>query len=213
MSFLSRSLLVVGLSSLLTLALMVVFWEPVPPPAESPAIAPAEPMPPATQAPPPADVQPVRLSSVRDNEGADWVMSHPENVDGLTPEIRTTLFDAGCTIPTSGDRTNVITGALREPGMVDLAVLCVRDNRAAVYVFWGGQPGEPDVSSEDEYVPGTYIRTAAVADIRADVENSGAIDPGMPRRITHDGIALGQGCCATTQYWHRGRWRFFVTAN
>ena len=92
-------------------------------------------------------------------------------------------------------------------------MLCVRDNRAAVYVFWGAQPSDPDVSSEDEYYPGTSIRAASAPDIGAELDDYGAIDPGMPRQIRHDGLALGHGCCATTQYWHRGRWRYYVSAD
>jgi len=214
MTFLSRMALVIGGSVVITLLLMVVHWEPEPPaPVDTPVLAPTAAAPAAVEAEPAADIQHVRLGSVRDGEGTDWVMSHPEAVDGLTDDIRMILFDAGCVIPTSGQASNVVRAELREPGTADLAVLCVRDNRAAVYVFWGAQPSDPDVSSEDEYYPGTSIRAASAPDIGAELDDYGAIDPGMPRQIRHDGLALGHGCCATTQYWHRGRWRYYVSAD
>ena len=109
MTFLSRMALVIGGSVVITLLLMVVHWEPEPPaPVDTPVLAPTAAAPAAVEAEPAADIQHVRLGSVRDGEGTDWVMSHPEAVDGLTDDIRMILFDAGCVIPTSGQASNVV---------------------------------------------------------------------------------------------------------
>jgi hypothetical protein len=197
-----------GLSFVLTLLLMVIHWEPQPslapsevqtaPPTTTPAVAddpPGESM---------AGIQPVKDA---------WVMQDAADVEGLPDDVRMVLFDTGCLIPFSADSPNVIWGELKQAGQTDLAVLCIRDQRAAVYVFWGGNPAETDISTELDFIAGTSIRAARADDIRVEVTRDLPLDPGMPRRIRHDGIQVGVGCCTTTQYWHRGRWRSYVSAD
>jgi hypothetical protein len=94
-----------------------------------------------------------------------------------------------------------------------VAVLCVRGPSAAVYVFWGGNAGGSDIATLLDFIPGTIIRTARATDISVEVRRELPIEPGMPLQIRHDGIQLGSGCCTTTYYWHRGRWRSYVSAD
>jgi hypothetical protein len=214
MSFLSRVLFVIGLSIVMTAVLMVIHWEPerpvartaveMPPPA--PIAASAEPA--IEQA---AAVQTATAESVYGEERIDWVMQDAQEIEELPTGVRSAL--AGCVIPRAPEFPNVISAALKQVGQTDLAVLCVRGPRAAVHVFWGGNPAGAEVATDFDFIPGTYIRTALAADIGVEVRRELPIEPGMPLRIHHDGIQLGNGCCSTTHYWHRGRWRSYVSGD
>lgn len=214
MSLLSRVLIVIGLSFVMTLLLMVIHFEP------ERRVAPLT----AGSPPPllvlvtataveksPEHIQTAQDISLRDTDGADWTMAKVEDIAALSSDIRAAL--TGCLVPRSPDVPNIISAELKRAGQTDLAVLCVRDQRAAVYVFWGGEPGAPDIATEVEFIPGISIRAATADTIRVEVTRELPLDPGMPNRIRHDGIQLGHGCCATTQYWHRGRWRSYVSAD
>lgn len=213
MSFLSRVLVIIGLSFLMTVILMVIHWEPeraVPRTiAETPSAPAAAATEPTIQRA--TDVQTPATGAFRDNEGIDWVMRDIQDVEGVPAEIRTAL--AGCLVPRSPEFPNVITGEFKQAGQRDLAALCVRGPRAAVYVFWGGHPEGAEIATDFDFIPATYIRLARAADIGVEVRRELPIEPGMPLRIRHDGIQLGNGCCATTYYWHRGRWRSYVSAD
>ena len=111
------------------------------------------------------------------------------------------------------DSPNVITGQFRQAGQTDVAVLCVRGPSAAVYVLSGGTEGGADIATLLDFIPGTVIRTARATDISVEVRRELPLEPGMPLQVRHDGIRLGNGCCATTYYWHRGRWRSYVSAD
>ena len=205
MTFLSRLLVVVALSVVMTLILMLIHWEPersVAPVVDS--VTTASPVPVAPMPEPTiqhaADVRSVTLESMLD----------AGDIEGLPTEIRAAL--AGCAVPVSPGSPNVISGEFKQPGQTDLAVLCVRGPQAAVYVFWAGHPDNAEVVTEFDFIPATFIRTARATDIRFQLSGEVPIEPGMPLRVRHDGIEVGNGCCATTHYFHRGRWRSYVSA-
>lgn len=213
MSFLSRVLVVVGLSFVMTLILMVILWEPErPAPVHAVQTAPldllAKPEPRIQRA---TDVRTASNKPSRDADGIEWTMRDAREIEGLPAEARTAL--AGCVVPRSADFPNVITGQFKQAGQTDVAVLCVRGSSAAVYVFSGGTAGGADIATLLDFIPGTVIRTAREADITVEVKRELPIEPGMPLQIRHDGVQLGNGCCATTYYWHRGRWRSYVSAD
>ncbi|MDO8677537.1 MAG: hypothetical protein Q7R30_03105 [Acidobacteriota bacterium] len=227
MSFLKRVVVIIGLSLVMTLLLMVIHWEPERPvaPAAAETTGPA----PAAAGPEPllvraADVRHATDASSHDNDGVGWVMEDVQNIEGLSMEIRAAL--AGCAVPRSPDLPNIISGKFRQAGEsrgpqrgsragveADLAVLCVRGPYAAVYVFWAGHAADAEIATEVEFIAGRSIRAARAADIRVEVTRDLPIEPGMPLTIRHDGIQLGGGCCATTYYWHRGRWRSYDSAD
>lgn len=213
MSFLSRVLVVVGLSFVTTLILMVILWEPErPAPVNVVETAPldllAKPEPRIHRA---TDVRTASSRPSHDEDGIEWAMQDAREIDGLPAEARTAL--TGCVVPRSPAFPNVITGQFKQAGQTDVAVLCVRGPSAAVYVFSGGTPGGADIATLLDFIPGTVIRTARATDISVEVRRELPIEPGMPLQIRHDGIQLGNGCCATTHYWHRGRWRSYVSAD
>jgi hypothetical protein len=201
---------VIGLSFVMTLILMVIHSEP------EPSVAlPVETTPPVPIAarPEPTIERATHLTRSEDSseeDGVDWVMQDARDVEELPADIREAL--AGCAVPRAPGLPNVISGKFKQAGQTDLAVLCVRGPRAAVYVFWGGAAGD-EIATDVDFIPGTYIRTAREADIGVEVRRELPIEPGMPLRIRHDGIQLGNGCCATTHYWHRGRWRAYESAD
>ena len=214
MSFLKRIIVVIGLSVVMTVLLMAILWEPERPVAATvaettrpdPAAARLEPV--LVRA---TDVRHATEASFRDNEGVGWVMADVQTIEGLSMEVRAAL--AGCAVPRSPAFTNVVSAELKQAGQADLVVLCVRGQHAAVYVFWAGLAADAEIATEVEFIAGTSIRAARAADIRVEVARDLPIEPGMPRTIRHDGIQLGGGCCATTYYWHRGRWRSYVSAD
>jgi len=213
MSFLSRVLLIISLSFVMTLVLMVILREPERPgPALVVETAPldllARPVPRIHRA---TDVQTAASKSSTDADGVDWTMQDARDIDGLPAEAMTAL--AGCVVPRSPGFANIIFGEFKQAGQTDVAVLCVRGPSAAVYVFWGGNAGGADLATLLDFTPGTVIRTARATDISVEVRRELPIEPGMPLQIRHDGIQLGNGCCATTYYWHRGRWRSYVSAD
>jgi hypothetical protein len=213
MSFLSRALVVIGLSFVTTLVLMVIHWEPErPAPVNIVETAPldllAKPEPGIHRA---TDVRTAASKALHDGDGVDWTMQDARDIDGLPAEARAAL--AGCVVPRSPEFPNVISGQFKQAGQTDVAVLCVRGPSAAVYVFWGGNAGGADLATLVDFIPGTVIRTARAADISVEVRRELPIEPGMPLQIRHDGIQLGNGCCPTTYYWHRGRWRSYVSAD
>lgn len=212
-SFLSRVLVVVGLSVLMTLILMVIHWEPEPAVARDPVAS----TPPAAVAARPEPVLQLAADSgpqareEQDEEVIGWVMRDVQEIDELPAGVRASL--SGCVVPRSPGLPNVISGTFKQAGQTDLAVLCVRGLQATVYVFWAGAPSGAEIATEFDFIPRTYIRTAQLADIEVEVRRELPLEPGMPLRIRHDGIVLGNGCCATTKYWHRGRWRSYVSAD
>jgi hypothetical protein len=214
MSFLSRLLFVIGVSVLMTGVLMVIHWEPESPVADA-VVETTQPPPIAAGAEPTieraAAVQTATTESVYGEERIAWLMQDAQEIEELPASVRAALI--GCVIPRAPAFPNVISAAFKQAGQTDLAVLCVRGPRAAVYVLWTGNPGAAELVTEFDFVPGTYIRTALAADIGVEVRRDLPIEPGMPLRIRHDGIQLGNGCCSTTHYWHRGRWRSYVSGD
>jgi len=226
-SFLSRVGLVIGLSFLMMVILMVIHWEPERPVARAAAET-AAPAPIAASTEPTVQrataVQTATTESAYGDVRIDWVIQDAQATDELPAGVREAL--AGCVIPRSAGFPNVISGKFKQAGEsrgpqrgsrdgveVDLAVLCVRGEHATVYVFWAGNPSDVEIAMDFDFIPATYIRTAQLADIEVEVRRELPIEPGMPLRIRHDGLQLGNGCCATTHYWHRGRWRSYVSAD
>ena len=201
MSFLKRVLLIIGLSVTFTTFLMVIYWEPERAVERLPVQEMTVPRAPS--------VAPVIYRSAAVRTGTT-PLRDAADIDALPADVRGAF--AGCLVPAS-EPLSVILGEFKQAGQVDLAVLCVRGPIAAVYVLWGGRPDVPELAAEFDFIPGAFIQTAPAADIGERVKAELPIEPGMPLKIRHDGIQLSGGCCATTYYWHRGRWRSYVSAD
>jgi hypothetical protein len=136
--------------------------------------------------------------------------AHPEIVRLAPrdfPRMPATVADdahrRGCTIPqayTNPRPHNVISGRFRDRNHMDWAVLCSRDGRSAILIYWSGSPG--DVAELADLADGTYdigggrsgygrfIATARPARIEHNCRVSEAPSPECPV-ITHDGIDDG----------------------
>ena len=153
MSFLSRVLLIIGLSFVMTLILMVILWEPERPSPVNVVETPpldllAKPEPRIRRA---TDVRTASSKPSRDGDGVEWTMQDAREIEGLPAEARTAL--AGCVVPRSPDFPNVVTGQFKQAGQTDVAVLCVRGPGAAVYVF-SGAPGRGRYCDPARFQPG-----------------------------------------------------------
>lgn len=66
----------------------------------------------------------------------------PREFPALPPTISSKLVKMGCTIPQpsyfSKNKSNVIVGSFAQRGQKDFAVLCSRNGKSHVQVFWGG---------------------------------------------------------------------------
>lgn len=76
----------------------------------------------------------------------------PADFDSLPPAVTRALLDRGCTIPQAcwaiPEPHNVIRGRFARPDQEDWAVLCSRDGRLTILVFWSGAAS--DVTELDE---------------------------------------------------------------
>jgi hypothetical protein len=148
----------------------------------------------------------------------------PSALKQLSRSIVRKLEAQGCTIPQVDDpavgpiQTNVIHGEFARIGQVDWAVLCARDGRSTILVFWGGStscPGEIHDPLADRHPPGAGIEWSADRYIGAVTEGdlrgiSGPPDPGV---MKHQGIAdLMDSKMGTVYYCSEGQWRIVARA-
>lgn len=98
-------------------------------------------------------------------EGFDGhvVQLRPEVFVELPPRVRDALVERGCTIPqaygVSAEPHNVIRGIFRTLGQEDWAVLCSRDTRSSILIFWSGSSG--DVEEIGEADNATFMQVVA----------------------------------------------------
>ncbi len=214
MSFLSRVLLIIGLSFVMTLILMVILWEPERPAPVTVVETPpldllAKPEPRIHRA---TDVRTAASKPSRDEDGVEWTMQDARDIEGLPAEARTAL--AGCVVPRSARRSRTsFPGSSSRPAKPTWPCSASAGRAPRFTCSGAATAGGADIATLLDFIPGTVIRTARATDISVEVRRELPIEPGMPLQIRHDGIQLGNGCCATTYYWHRGRWRSYVSAD
>lgn len=84
----------------------------------------------------------------------------PTAFANLPPPIIAALEKQGCMIPQVYDEakpSNVITGSFANPGQSDWAVLCSRDGKSSLIVFWGGPsrcPPKPLEAADRDFLQG-----------------------------------------------------------
>jgi hypothetical protein len=83
----------------------------------------------------------------------------PKEFKELSPEVIKNLNDEGCQIPqTYVDKNshNVIKGEFAKKGQIDWAVLCSKNSKSVIHVFWGGPANCP--SKWGERSDSTYLQ-------------------------------------------------------
>ena len=143
----------------------------------------------------------------------------PSEFSTLPNAVRTELDRRGCTIPqvyTGGRPHNVVRGAFRRAGQVDVAVLCSRARTSAILVFRAGDPHDieeiaarPDADFLQVIAPGRigFSRAIGVASPDYIRERSRQYGGPLPPSLAHDGIndAFVEKA-SVVWYWHEGRW-------
>jgi len=144
--------------------------------------------------------------------------------------IRRALESRGCVIPQfrfphNPNRVhNVIRGSFARRGQVDWAVLCSRQGRSSIMIFWGGPVRCPPmlfhVAVPDPQRPGS-VRIVQSAETRGTLQiirvgrdyilernrRYGPIDP-LPPVIDHHGIDIWNpgSTASVVSYCYKGRW-------
>jgi hypothetical protein len=143
----------------------------------------------------------------------------PDTFIGLPTPLRRELKRRGCTVPqtfTGRALQGVISGRFRSEKDVDWAVLCSRNRRSSILVFWGGSidhveelAPEPDASYLQQTGHGAigfsrWIGVAGPSYIRRQHEKFGGH---TPPPLDHDGIedAFVEKA-SVVLYWHEGQW-------
>ena len=144
----------------------------------------------------------------------------PASFPNLPPAVASDLERRNCTIPqtyVSPDPHNVAKGSFRERGQTDWAVLCSRDLRSALFIYWGGSPENvetlvefsPDLGwlqtiGEGEIGFSRSIGTVGEAYI---LDHHEAYGGPKPPPIDHDGInhAFAEKA-SSVLYWYKGSW-------
>ena len=143
----------------------------------------------------------------------------PSEFSALPNAVRTELDRRGCTIPqvyTGGRPHNVVRGAFRRAGQVDVAVLCSRARTSAILVFWDGDPRhieEIAVKPDADFLQMIaldrigFSRAIGVASPDYIRERSRQYGGPQPPSLAHDGIndAFVEKA-SVVWYWHEGRW-------
>jgi hypothetical protein len=149
------------------------------------------------------------------------VRLEPREFPGMPPAVADDLQRRGCTIPQTYVKRlphNVISGRFRDRAEVDWAVLCSRQGRSTILIYWSGSAG--DVATLGEAADATYVQyvgegrsgysrfiaTASPEMIEHNCRVSEAPAPKCPR-IAHDGIDDGfteKG--SRVLYFDGGRW-------
>ncbi len=176
-----------------------------------------------TRRPPPASVasETPRVRQPRDTSApaADTILLAPAAFPVLPREVRRALEARGCLIPAPGYRRtprNVIVGSFARPGQIDWAVLCWKDQRSTIVVFWGGPSDCPaELANEHDSIPGPVVREGWWNDrfiTAADASHGQGIGdwpaPPFPpqEQIDHWGIEDASDKASDVWYCYAGRW-------
>lgn len=143
----------------------------------------------------------------------------PSVFQGLPTRIQKQLEDRGCTIPQadfSAKLHNVIQGEFARKRQKDWAVLCSREGRSSILVFWekpSSCPTEIGEAEDKNFLQGwsggriVYSRMldSATADyIREHYERYGGT---KPPQLDHQGIDDAfMGKASIVWYCHKGEW-------
>ena len=163
-------------------------------------------------------------------QAREAALLRPRDFPNLPSGIRSDLESRSCRIPQSyiGPRPqNVISGKFRHPGQTDWAVLCLKDNRSSILVYWGGavtkvEEIEPHTNpsfhfertQSGELLAGFSRALAAVGEDYIVYFYETYREGPEPPPIDHQGIndAIVEKA-SSILYWHEGRWLHLAGAD
>lgn len=140
--------------------------------------------------------------------------------------IRRRIEADGCRVPQisfAKQPNNAIAGQFAKQGQTDWAILCSRNDRTSIRIYWGGsatcQPidmprDDIEFLEDDEFA--YSLSTASITQLReaaaAHPEEAPLINGRLPP-LTHDGIDFGSEKASTASYCNGGRWISFLTGD
>jgi len=147
----------------------------------------------------------------------DTILFPPAVFSVLPAATRRALDERGCLVPRPSFRrspSNVIVGSFARPGQVDWAVLCWREQRSSILVFWGGPSDCPaELASVRDSVPGRvaprgwYDHVITAADARHGGIGEWPAAPFPPQdQLDHWGIEDGWDMTSSVWYCYAGQW-------
>ena len=128
------------------------------------------------------------------------IFRFPESFSELPPTVSSSLAKEGCRIPQATIErkivaTNVITGEFAQKNQMDWAILCSKDGRSYIRVFWGGAAHCPsridkgrDISPVDIAQGLEFDRALGTVDRSFILQHYQAYGGPKPPTITHLGI-------------------------
>lgn len=147
------------------------------------------------------------------------IFRSPESFGELPPTVSSSLAKKGCRIPQATIErkivaTNVISGEFAKKGQTDWAILCSRNGRSSIRVFWGGAAHCPSkIDKGRDMSPGTiaqgweFDRAIGTAGKRSILQNYHAYGGPKPPIITHLGIDYAYlERASEVHYCHNGKW-------
>jgi hypothetical protein len=144
----------------------------------------------------------------------------PSTITELPREIASSLETQGCTIPQVYDRTqpsNVIKGSFADRGQTDWAVLCSRNGRSSLLIFWGGPsrcPPQPLDAADRDFLQGVLLGDVAGYSRQIDaigrdriVEFYFNVEGGFLPSVDHQAIEhMFVDKSSVAYYCYRGKW-------
>ena len=143
----------------------------------------------------------------------------PNRFSLLPKSIVNDLERRRCTVPQSyiePDRHNVVRGEFKRKGQQDWAVLCSRNRRSSILLYWNGSTnGVSKIESiqDKDFLQGIgagkigYSRVIGIANARYINDHYKSYGGPKPPRISHHGIndAFAEKG-SQVLYFHRGKW-------
>jgi hypothetical protein len=151
------------------------------------------------------------LSQVSAAQSPAALYREPASFRELSATIVDALNKEGCRIPQgtiNGEivATNVISGDFAKRGQTDWAVLCSKQKRQYIRVFWGG-PNRCASRISMGSDASDFDRAIATADREYIVDRYDAYGGPKPPNITHLGINYQYlERASVVRYCHRGKW-------
>jgi hypothetical protein len=122
------------------------------------------------------------------------------------------LEKRGCAVPQHAgvpQPHNVIRGQFAKPGQTDWAVLCSRNGRTSILVFWNGSDQNPaEIVAAPDPAPGQQFLTQ-IRPVGRDfiLSRYRAYGGPKPPPIDHQGIDQSiMEVASTVHYYYRGKW-------
>ena len=137
----------------------------------------------------------------------------PSAFPDLPAKLRKRLQDRSCTIPQVfgiSEPHNVIRGQFTRKGQTDWAVLCSKDGKSSILVFWGKPtrcPSELALAEDNGFLQPGYSRQIVMVDKDYIIDHYKSYGGPVPPPLDHQGIndAFVEKA-SEVHYCYQGKW-------